>query len=275
MLFYLSIWFEQRALAIAIINIASILFYAIEGSEYLWILTLSITLNYAFGHFIQVSHYKKFFLATGVSFNLILLFCYKYTNFLTNTLYQWLDGAITPTEISLPIGISFYSFTQIAFLVDSYRSKSKHYSVAEYICFVTFFPHLIAGPILIHRHFIPQLRNIKLGIPSLPKVYAAILFFSLGMFKKVIIADSLSPAVGVLFKNSSELSLIEAWGAGLLYTIQLYYDFSAYSEMAVGLALLMNIKIPINFNSPYKSLSIIDFWRRWHISLSFFLKDYL
>ena len=218
---------------------------------------------------------KKFFLIFGIIFNLSLLIYFKYTIFILSSYQGIANTSFRLPEIILPIGISFYTFTQLAFLVDAYHKKSKHYTFSEYVSFVTFFPHLIAGPILIHRNFIPQLRHLKFGKPSSNKIYAGTVFFSIGMFKKVMIADSISPSVIHLFNNADILTTLEAWIAGFLYTIQLYYDFSGYSEMAVGLALLMNLKIPINFNSPYKSNSIIDFWRRWHISLSYFLKQYL
>lgn len=140
---------------------------------------------------------------------------------------------------------------------------------------MTFFPHLIAGPILNHKKIVPQLESRDFGRPDAATVYAAFLFFSIGLFKKVVIADSLAPLVKPLFSAGARLGFFEAWGAAVLYAFQLYYDFSGYSEMAVGLALLMNVRIPINFNSPYKATSIIEFWRRWHISLSEFLRDYL
>ena len=175
----------------------------------------------------------------------------------------------------LPIGISFFTFTQIAYLVDCGRGEGRRYSFADYLLFVSFFPHLVAGPILNHKSVIPQLESRAFGRPGAPEIYAALTFFSIGLFKKVVIADSLAPQVQAVFEHANISGFVEAWTGALLYTFQLYYDFSGYSEMAVGLALLMNVRIPINFNSPYKATSIIDFWRRWHISLSNFLRDYL
>lgn len=270
-IFYALIKLEKKELAIWHIGISSLIFYSIEGSKYLPLLLTSITVNYIIGQLMarQASDKSRHYLFAGICFNLGLLIYFKYIHFLLNDVL-----GMSSLSIILPIGISFYTFTQIAYLVDSHQHKAKRYSIAEYLCFVTFFPHLIAGPILIHRHFIPQLSSRHFGRPRYSRIYTALIFFSIGMFKKVLIADSISPYVIQLF-SLPHLTIIEAWSAALLYTIQLYYDFSAYSEMAVGLALLMNLRIPINFNSPYKSLSIIDFWRRWHISLSHFLKQYL
>ena len=268
-IFYMLIKYGFKNSAVLLIGISSVIFYSFEGYDFLHILLISIIFNFIIGNSLRsTKSFKKIFLIIGVCFNIGLLFYFKYYNFFLSTL------DISSLSIILPIGISFYTFTQIAFIADCYNTETKSYSFTEYLCFVTFFPHLIAGPILIHKNFIPQLRNNKFGKPSYSRIYAAVIFFSVGMFKKVMIADTLSPYVSVLFLQDN-LTLLEAWSAALLYTFQLYYDFSAYSEMAVGLALLMNLKIPINFNSPYKSTSIIDFWRRWHISLSFFLKNYL
>tara|TARA_Y200000002_G_scaffold71953_1_gene56338 strand:+ start:24764 stop:26149 length:1386 start_codon:yes stop_codon:yes gene_type:complete len=273
--FFALIKFNLQKIAIWVIGIASIIFYSLENVNFLWLLILSISVNYFIGEMIIKKNKKKFFLLFGIIFNLSLLIYFKYAIFLLSSYQGIANTSFTLPDIILPIGISFYTFTQLAFLVDAYHQKSKHYTFAEYVSFVTFFPHLIAGPILIHRHFIPQLRHLKFGKPSSNKIYAGIVFFSIGMFKKVMIADSISPSVIYLFNNADILTTLEAWIAGFLYTIQLYYDFSGYSEMAVGLALFMNLKIPINFNSPYRANSIIDFWRRWHISLSYFLKQYL
>ncbi len=274
-LFYYLINKGRQSYAVFLIAIASVIFYSLENLNFLWILILSISFNYFIGEMIIRKNLSKFFLFIGIFFNLSLLIYYKYTIFFLNSLISFTELSLAVPNIVLPIGISFYTFTQLAFLIDAYNNKSRHYTFTEYISFVTFFPHLIAGPILIHRHFIPQLRKTNFGKPTNNRIYAGLVFFCIGMFKKVMIADSISPVVGVLFDNSFYLTTLEAWTACFLYTIQLYYDFSGYSEMAVGLALMMNVKIPINFNSPYKANSIIDFWRRWHISLSYFLKEYL
>jgi len=179
-------------------------------------------------------------------------------------------------DIVLPIGISFFTFTQIAFLVDTFRKDRPHrYAFPDYLLFVTFFPHLIAGPILIHKFVIPQFESQRFGRPSAHVAYAGLVFLCGGLFKKVIIADTLAPYVNLLYSHATSLTTTEAWLAALLYTLQLYFDFSGYSEIAVGVALFMNVRIPINFNSPYRSASIIEFWRRWHLSLSRFLRDYL
>ena len=215
-----------------------------------------------------------FLLVTGVTANLLLLGYFKYTHFLLDTVNLLAGWHYSLATIILPVGISFYTFTQIAFLVDCQKGESHRYRFVDYLLFVTFFPHLVAGPILNHKSIMPQLQT-RFGMPTAENTYRALIFFSAGLFKKVMIADNLAPMVHSLFDPSLTLSFAGSWLAALLYTLQLYYDFSGYSEMAVGLALLMNITIPFNFNSPYKATSIIDFWRRWHISLSSFLRDYL
>lgn len=211
----------------------------------------------------------------GLIGNLGMLAYFKYTKMFMLSFITLTGVNLTIPEIILPIGISFFTFTQIAFLVDCVRSQKHSYRFADYLLFVSFFPHLVAGPILRHNAILPQFESNKFGRPSARKVYMAIIFFSVGLFKKIIIADNLATFADPLFASTLPLSTFDAWMAALLYTFQIYFDFSAYSEMAVGLALLMNVRIPLNFNSPYKSLSIIDFWRRWHISLSQFLRDYL
>jgi D-alanyl-lipoteichoic acid acyltransferase DltB (MBOAT superfamily) len=179
------------------------------------------------------------------------------------------------TNIILPLGISFFTFTQIAFLVDAYKGKVQEYDLLNYMLFVTYFPHLLAGPILHHSEMMPQFisrwnravrwRNIAIGL----------FLFSIGLFKKVIIADTFSGWAHSGFDMADTLNFFEAWATSLSYTIQLYFDFSGYTDMAIGASLMFNIRLPINFNSPYKAKDIQDFWRRWHMTLSRFLRDYI
>lgn len=260
------------------IGLASLFFYAYWNWHFLFLFIGSVIFNYWLGHYIisrESSRTKKQLLILGLILNLGLLAFYKYTDFFMQNFITMSHISFALPQIILPIGISFFTFTQIAFLVDCLQGHDKKYRFSDYLLFVSFFPHLIAGPILRHNAVIPQIYNQKLGQPSSRRIFIATLFFSIGLFKKVIIADNLATYVDPLFSNVSQLNTLDAWSAALLYTFQIYFDFSAYSEMAVGLALLMNIRIPLNFNSPYKARSIIDFWRRWHISLSSFLREYL
>lgn len=253
---------------------ASLFFYAYWDTQYLPLLLLSISWNYAAGRWIEKTG-SKVVLTVAVGGDLLALCFYKYAAFFVHN-WNWLTASAWPEpEYVLPLGISFFTFTQIAYLVDTYRGETKKYAPGMYSLFVTFFPHLIAGPILYHKHVIPQFQAMRLQMPSLENLRLGLVFLTIGLFKKVWIADSLAPWVSALFDQAERLSFVEAWMAALGYTLQLYFDFSAYSEMAIALGLFFNIRLPINFLSPYQASSIIDFWRRWHMSLSAFLKDYL
>lgn len=217
----------------------------------------------------------KALLVFGISFNLLLLGFFKYTDFLLDN-FNGIFGANIPLpHIVLPIGISFFTFTQIAYLVDSYRKEASEYDLIRYILFVSYFPHLLAGPILHHKEMMPQFANKWNMAIRWRNIALGLFIFSIGLFKKVVIADTFAVWANAGFDSSSSLNLIEAWATSLSYTFQLYFDFSGYTDMAIGMSLLFNIHLPINFNSPYKALSIQDFWRRWHMTLSRFLRDYL
>lgn len=177
-------------------------------------------------------------------------------------------------HLALPLGISFFTFTQIAYLVDTYQGKIKERDILSYFLFVTFFPHLLAGPILHYRDMMPQFIDEHKKSVNLDSFNRGLFLFSIGLFKKVIIADTFASWADPGF-STAYLTMIEAWAASISYTFQIYFDFSGYTDMALGLAQMLNIRLPQNFNSPYKANSIIDFWRRWHITLSNFLKDYL
>jgi D-alanyl-lipoteichoic acid acyltransferase DltB (MBOAT superfamily) len=178
-------------------------------------------------------------------------------------------------HIILPLGISFFTFTQIAYLVDAYRDEIKEMDYLNYTLFVTFFPHLLAGPILHHKEMMPQFDAIKNKVINYRNISAGLFLFSVGLFKKVVLADTFASWANAGFNTTQALNIIEAWATSLSYTFQLYFDFSGYTDMALGVALLFNIRLPINFNSPYQALDIQDFWRRWHITLSRFLRDYI
>jgi D-alanyl-lipoteichoic acid acyltransferase DltB (MBOAT superfamily) len=175
----------------------------------------------------------------------------------------------------LPLAISFFTFQQIAYLVDSYRQETKEYDFLNYALFVTFFPQLIAGPIVHHKEMMPQFAKTRNKVKNYRNIVMGLFIFSMGLFKKVVVADTFAILASPGFEASSNLSMYDAWLTSLSYTFQLYFDFSGYADMAIGLALLFNIRLPVNFNSPYKATNIQDFWRRWHITLSRFLRDYV
>lgn len=256
----------------------SIFFYGWWDSRYVPLLLASITCNYWCAFQIgekssQAS--KKRWLVSAIAANLLLLGYYKYANFFISSVGALSSTSFQSLDIILPIGISFFTFTQIAFLVDTYRGKVKDYRFVHYILFVTYFPHLIAGPVLHHKEMMPQFADDRNYRPSASNVAVGLTIFSIGLVKKVLIADNLAPYANGVFDAPDSPSLLIAWGGVLAFTFQLYFDFSGYSDMAIGLSRVFGVRLPLNFDSPYKSVNISDFWRRWHMTLSRFLRDYL
>lgn len=254
--------------------LASVAFYSYWDIRNLPILLVSIAVNFFAGRRI-VETKKKSWLIAGIAFNLLFLAYYKYADFFLDNANALLHTSFSHLDIVLPLGISFFTFTQTAYLVDAYKGETTSYSKSDYLLFVTIFPHLIAGPIIYHKDMIPQFSEESRYKFNFDNFAKGITWFVIGLFKKVVIADWMSNIANLVFEHSEHLSILEAWGGSLAYTLQLYFDFSGYSEMAVGIALMLNYNLPINFNAPYKACSIIDFWRRWHITLSTFLKNYL
>ena len=257
---------------------ASLFFYGYWNPPYLLLLLASITVNFMIQREIaklRPSRQSKNYMIMGVSLNLALIGYYKYANFFAENLAPLFGMQWHGLAIFLPLGISFFTFQQIACLVDTYHGKLGVMPFRHYALFVSFFPQLIAGPIVLADKLIPQFSDKKIFCLSWKNICFALMLFTLGLFKKVVIADTLSTFAGNAFGAEQPLTFLDAWGGALAYTFQLYFDFSGYSDMAMGLAAFFNIKIPQNFNSPYKSTSIIDFWRRWHMTLSAFLRDYL
>ncbi len=260
---------------------ASLFFYSWWNIAYLPLMLISILFNYVLGN--QLSRYeekkkccsKKALLTFGIVANLALLGYFKYSDFFIENYNTVFDTDISLLHLALPLAISFYTFQQIAYLVDSYRSETKEYDFLNYAVFVTFFPQLIAGPIVHHAEMMPQFATMRNKVINYRNIALGLFIFSMGLFKKVVIADTFAVWATNGFDVAEKLEMIEAWAASLSYTFQLYFDFSGYTDMAIGIALLFNITLPINFNSPYKALSIQDFWRRWHMTLSRFLKDYV
>ncbi len=257
--------------------LASLVFYSVGNWQYVPLLVASIAFNYLIGYLLiarQLRPSSRFAVLTaGVAGDLLVLGIFKYAGFLAvNFNAMFSTGFVV--NILLPVGISFYTFTQIAFLVDAYRGKVARYALPHYALFVTYFPHLIAGPILHHKDMIPQFERMETKRPDPHLILCGLIIFAIGLFKKTCLADSIQPLVSLAFGPSAP-SFDQAWIGALAYTFQLYFDFSGYSDMAIGISLMFGIFLPLNFSSPYKATSIIDFWRRWHMTLSQFLRDYL
>jgi alginate O-acetyltransferase complex protein AlgI len=257
--------------------LASLAFYSVSNWQFVALLVGSIAFNYAMGWLLiakPLSPHTRFaVLSAGVAGDLAVLAYFKYAGFFAANLNALFSTGFA-VHVLLPVGISFYTFTQIAFLVDAYRGTVASYALPHYALFVTYFPHLIAGPILHHRDMIPQFERAESKRPDPHLILCGLIIFAIGLFKKTCLADGIQPLVSLAFGPNAP-TFDQAWLGALAYTFQLYFDFSGYSDMAIGISLMFGIFLPLNFNSPYKATSIIDFWRRWHMTLSQFLRDYL
>lgn len=256
---------------------ASFLFYGWWDYRYLPLLTASILFNFWCSGQIRSapSSTRKKWLTSAVAANLGLLAYYKYAGFFLTTISNVTGQAPPSLDIILPIGISFFTFTQIAYLVDTAQGKVGESRLLHYGLFVTYFPHLIAGPVLHHKEMMPQFADRTTSQFSANNFAVGSTIFFIGLAKKVLLADNLAPYAGQLFDQPDAPTMLVAWGGVLAYSFQLYFDFSGYSDMAVGLSRLFGVSLPLNFSSPYKAGNIIEFWRRWHMTLSRFLRDYL
>lgn len=250
------------------------------------LLLTSITVNYLFGDYVlkNVSSepQKKLALYSAITLNLLVLCFYKYANFFAQNanifLEQYHVAGFQMINVVLPLGISFFTFTQISYLVDAYRGETKKTGFVHYLLFVTYFPHLIAGPILHHKQMMRQFKAEETYRINAQKIAAGLTIFIIGLTKKIYLADPMGGYSDMLFNNVEaglNPTFLFSWIGALAYTFQIYFDFSGYSDMAIGISLMFGIVLPINFYSPYKATSIIEFWRRWHITLSHFLRDYL
>nr|WP_246454911.1 MBOAT family protein [Thalassotalea piscium] len=262
--------------------LASLYFYGYWNPAYLLLIIASMLVNFGIGNALHKTKTsdqsilsRKSVLILGIVLNLAVLVYYKYSDFFIVNLNEVLGLNIDLLNLLLPLAISFFTFQQIAYLVDSYQNDTQEYDFLNYCLFVSFFPQLIAGPIVHHKEMMPQFANLKNTFINYHNIAKGLFIFSIGLFKKVVIADTFAIWANLGFDSQVPLSLFEAWGASLSYTFQLYYDFSGYTDMAIGVALLFNIRLPLNFNSPYKATDIQDFWRRWHMTLSRWLRDYL
>lgn len=270
---------EKRA-ALSWLVLASLAFYARWNPPYVLLIAASIIFNYGSG-FLQHraiqkrGHGSKLLLTIGVTTNLALLGYFKYANFFVHTVASVTGSNWQIEPIILPLAISFFTFTQIAYLVDVWEGMIVNYSFLDYCFFVLFFPHLIAGPIVRHHEILPQVKESDCRL-KLDNLAVGLTVLAMGLFKKVVFADGVSEYAAAAFSaGPGGPTLIAAWGGVLAYACQIYFDFSGYSDMAIGLGCIFGIRMPLNFNSPYKARSIIEFWRRWHMSLSRFLRDYL
>jgi D-alanyl-lipoteichoic acid acyltransferase DltB (MBOAT superfamily) len=282
--FLLARW--SHKVAIGWLCLASLAFYGWWNVHYLALLLASVVFNYGCGFGIARlrttrPHSARAFVTFAVAADLLLLGYYKYLGFFAGAashLFGMGGGAWDSFSLILPLGISFFTFTQIAFLADAYGGKASEFNFLHYLLFVTYFPHLIAGPILHHAQMMPQFRQRDTYWLNWDNVALGLTVFIIGLGKKVLLADSLSQLAKPVFEAAAQgrvPSAFDAWAGALAYTLQLYFDFSGYTDMAIGVSCIFNIRLPLNFDSPYKARNIVDFWRRWHMTLSAFLRDYL
>jgi len=262
----------------------SLFFHGYWKASYTWLFVVSIVVNYFMGLACLPSqsrgprHSRTWVLVAGLAFNLGLLGYFKYAGFLADMVARFGGPFMDVGEIVLPLAISFYTFQQISFLVDTWSGKSPRYGFVQYASYLAFFPHLIAGPIVRHNTLIGQLNDKAILRPRVDNLLSGSAIIMIGLFKKVVLADGAAVYVNPIFfaaGNGGQIGFAEGWVAAVLFSFVIYFDFSGYSDIAIGLARLFNVRFPENFASPYKAVNIIDFWRRWHITLSSFLRDYL
>ena len=276
--YYLLGRIDHRAAGLSLV-VSSLVFYTWWNPPFVLILMSSIGFNYSISHWITRNEgndrLQSAILTLGIVANLAVLTYYKYLFALVGFLGSIGATSLKLDSVLLPLGISFYTFTQIGYLIDCRQGMAKDRGFFDYCLFVTFFPHLIAGPILHHREIMPQFANSETYRLSRRNMAVGLTIFIIGLSKKVLIADSLIQVSSAGFNAPGTLGLIPAWLTALSFSLQLYFDFSGYSDMAIGLAYMFNIRFPLNFNSPYKARSIIDFWQRWHMTLTRYLTLYL
>lgn len=263
--------------AIFTLVVASLFFYGWWNPKYLLLLIASMAFNYHIGRYLGKNTNKKL-LITGICLNLAAIAYFKYAGFIVLNLNSITGEHWNIGSIILPLAISFFTFQQIAYLVDSYRGITKEYSFLHYSLFVAFFPQLIAGPIVHHKDMLPQFTSNTRYSFQAKNFTIGLTIFAIGFFKKTVLADGISVYATPIFSQADagqQVDFFMSWGGALAYTFQLYFDFSGYSDMAIGIARLFGIILPLNFYSPYKSTNIAEFWRRWHITLSHFLRDYV
>jgi len=273
--YYLLAHFAGPKAAKIWLAIASLVFYGWWKVGFIQILLTSIAFNYALSLLILGTEQKparqRVLLTVGIVANISLLVYYKYLFVMLDFFHA--HGWLSPdfVQVLLPLGISFFTFTQIGFLVDCQQGVVQERNLLNYVLFVTFFPHLIAGPILHHREIMPQFADDATYRLNARLVATGLTLFAFGLVKKVVLADSMAPWVDAGFSHPGELGILSAWSTAVGFVFQIYFDFSGYSDMAIGLGAMFGVRLPLNFNSPYKSMSIIDFWQRWHMTLTRYL----
>ena len=276
-LYYLTLYFLGQLPSKVILITASLFFYGFWNYTYLPLLITSIIVNYAIGIILLKNQTKNsnniLYFIFGIAFNLCLLAYFKYTAFILENINSLANSNIKIPEITLPLAISFFTFQQIIYLVDTYKGATKERNFINYSLFVSFFPQLIAGPIVHHKQIIPQFISKINARVCMDSIKSGIGIFILGLFKKIVIADSFGNWAEIGFQNAYTLNILEAWMAAISFSLQIYFDFSGYVDMAVGSALLLNIRLPINFDSPYSALNVREFWRKWHITLGNFFRE--
>ena len=254
--------------------IASLFFYGYYNVSYLAIILISVLVNYGMSILINKQH-KKWLLVLGIIFNVLLLGYFKYSNFFIDTFNHIVGTEFNLLNIILPLGISFFTFQQIAYLVGVYKKEENVEDIITYMLFVTFFPYVISGPITTGKEIMGQFKNEENRKVNYNNLAKGIYLFVIGLFKKIVIANTIALWVDNGYSSAGDMNFIATWVVILTYTLQIYFDFSGYSDMAVGIAKMFNINLPYNFNSPYKANSVREFWRRWHITLSRFLTNYI
>jgi len=277
--FGLNKWKLIRASILWLIFV-SLVYYGWWDPKYVLLVVGSILFNYTIGAWLRRDREtgrlkRKLLLIVGIAGDLFLLGYFKYTDFFISSFNSFSHSRVPLLHIALPVGISFFTFTQIAYLVDAHRGGAEGYTLPIYALFVSFFPYFLAGPIVHHREMTKQYRQLGGEAFDYRNIGTGLYLFFIGLFKKVVIADSLATWVSNGFDHAATLTFMEAWVASLSYTLQLYFDFSGYTDMALGTARMFNISLPVNFDSPYRSLNIQEFWRRWHITLGRFVRDYI
>ena len=277
--YFLLSYFKNRNIQYSYLLIMSLVFYGWFNFSYLYIIIFSILFNYFLALLMDKKgsnkNLKKTIMIVGIIINLSLLGYFKYYDFFIENINVLFNTNIVLKNIILPLGISFFTFQQLSFLISCYKNEEKLSNFIEYALFVTFFPQLVAGPIVTYSEIIPQFQNYKNRFINFQNISVGLYGFSIGLFKKIVIADLLGQWVDNGYNLNSQIGLLTAWVMTLAYTFQIYFDFSGYSDMAVGLARMLNINLPHNFNQPYLSRNIIEFWKRWHITLTRALTQYI
>lgn len=273
--YFVCNYFKRYGLGKAFLTGMSLWFYAYFNISYLPIIVGSILINYLIYRAMGKTSKRKVLMAAGIILNLSVLFYFKYYDFFIGNINGIFGTDFLLNHVLLPLGISFFTFQQIGFLADAYRNEAEGYSFLDYALFVTFFPQLIAGPIVTHKEMIPQFQDSSKKKFDIENFGTGIYAFVFGMTKKVLVADTFGRGVDWAFQNAGRLNGLAVLLVMLSYMIQLYFDFSGYCDMARGIGKMFNIEIPVNFYSPYKAVDLIDFWKRWHITLSRFFTQYL